>query len=267
MVEGFVEPARPLDPLLIEPEFRRVAVLSDVHGNLPALEACLAEIAGERVDSIFFLGDLTWGPQPLEVLARVADLDVPTWFVKGNAERAVEELAAGSRPAEGINSAWTALAHGPDGVATVSAFATALDLRMAGLGTIRLCHGSPRSDIELLTPATPIERLERALAGVPNSVVGHGHTHLQYQRIVGERTVFGPGSVGIPYGTEGRPGARWALLEDTIELRVSDYDIEDAIAIARAVGYPGIVGYEESLRTPPTLAEIVDDAEGREFAD
>jgi hypothetical protein len=77
---------------------RRVAVLSDVHGNAVALQAVLEELGRERVDLIVFGGDLTWGPLPAETLALVAGISTPTLFVRGNAERAL--LAPSDRPTE-----------------------------------------------------------------------------------------------------------------------------------------------------------------------
>jgi predicted phosphodiesterase len=267
MVEEFDIPHGPLDALFVEPEFTRVAVLSDVHGNLPALEACLSDVLAEGVQAIFFLGDLTWGPQPREVLARVADLTVPAWFVRGNAERDVVELASGTQQPDGPDAEWMVRAHGPDGVRTIAGFEPAISIRTKQLDRIRFCHGSPRSDIELITPGTSPERMADATTGVADGTIGHGHTHLQYLRRLGERTVFGPGSVGIPYGTDNRQGARWALLADTIDLRVTEYDVHESIDIANAVGYPGAAAYAKYLTTPPTLVEIIEDAESLQFSD
>jgi predicted phosphodiesterase len=267
MIETFTQPHTPLEPLVIDRKFTRVAVLSDVHGNLPALNACLADVERQDVEAVLFLGDFTWGPQPREVLSRVESLGMPSWFVMGNAERDAIEIAAGTRAPDGQNDLWMVGAHGADGIATISTYSPAIHIRVSGIGDIRLCHGSPRSDVELLTPETPPERIARACVGVDDPIVGHGHTHVQYQRQVGERTVFGPGSVGLPYGTDGVPGARWALLADGIDLRVTSYDIEDAIATAHDVHYPGADTVETMLRTPPTLAELVEDAESKEFSD
>jgi len=255
-----------LDSVTFPGEFDRVALLSDVHGNLPALEACLADVFDAEVDAIFFLGDLTWGPQPREVLDRTQSIGLPTGFVAGNAERAVVELANGSRQWESATGDWLVERHDRDGVQRIAAFPAALTVRTRGIGTIRLCHGSPRSDIELLTPATPTERIIDATRGLDTAAFAHGHTHLQYQREVNGLRIIAPGSVGIPYDAA-VPGARWALVADDVTLRTSPYDIELAISAARAVDYPGLANYEKYLRTPPTLDEIVEDAEGREFAD
>lgn len=250
----------------------RVAVLSDVHGNLPALRAVLAELdaelsAPEPVDAVVFLGDLTWGPEPRAVLAAASGLPVPTWFVRGNAERAVAELAAAARAeATGqVLDAWMLGAHGPAGIERVSEFPPSVTLQTP-LGATWFSHGSPRSDIELLTPATSPQRLRAATARIPARFIVHGHTHLQYRRDVGDLTVIGPGSIGIPYAIDDNPGARWAIIDDAVTLRITPYDIEEAVHAAERVGYPSS-GYSRHLRTPPTLEEIVADAEAREFAD
>jgi putative phosphoesterase len=251
---------------------RRVAVLSDVHGNHPALRAVLAVLetelaAPDPVDTVVFLGDLTWGPEPRAVLKAASTLPVPTYFVRGNAERAVSELAAGTRAAVAGRSldAWMLDAHGEAGIAQVSGFAQAVTLATP-IGATWFSHGSPRSDIELLTPATSAERLTAATAGITERIIVHGHTHLQYQRAVGDLTVIAPGSVGIPYATGDTPGARWAIIDESITLRTTPYDIEEAIHAAERAGYPS-TGYARHLRTPPTLEEIIADAEQREFAD
>jgi predicted phosphodiesterase len=250
----------------------RVAVLSDVHGNHPALLAVLAALetelaAPDPVDTVVFLGDLTWGPEPRAVLDTAAALPVPTYFVRGNADRAVSELADGTRTdvtGQALDG-WMLDAHGEAGVRQVSGFAPSVTLATP-LGATWFCHGSPRSDIELLTPATNAERLTAATAGIAERIIVHGHTHLQYQRVVGDLTVIAPGSVGIPYTTGGVPGARWAIIGESITLRTTPYDVEEAVHAAERVGYPS-VGYARYLRTPPTLEEIVADAEHREFAD
>jgi predicted phosphodiesterase len=267
VVESTGLPDGPLPVREIPGEFARIAVVSDVHGNVPAFAACLADIAAADVAGVAILGDLTWGPQPREILAMVAELGVPSWGIRGNAERAVIDMAAGTRPTEVAVDQWMIDEHGSDGVAVLAGFAASLSVDVGSIGRIRFCHGSPRSDIELLTPATSATLIAEVTLGVPERTIAHGHTHLQYQRSVGQHTVFGPGSVGIPYGTDGRTGARWAVASDAIELRVSSYDIEESIDIARRVGYPGLPNYEKYLRTPPTLDELVEDAKLHPFSD
>jgi diadenosine tetraphosphatase ApaH/serine/threonine PP2A family protein phosphatase len=246
--------------------FDRVALLADVHGNSWALEAAL-EAAADTVDAYCFLGCLTWGPRPVAVLDRAEAAGAPVFFLRGNGERAVLELADGSRPAEPPVDDWMVAAHGPAGVARLARFPPALTITVPGLGPVLLCHGSPRSDIELLTPDTSTERIEQACAGVAETVVVHGHTHLQYLRQVGARTIAGCGSVGLPYTDE--PGAAyWTLLDaDGVHPQRTGYDVDAAVAAVGAGDYPAATRYTDQLRRPPTPAAIVADAESKLFSD
>jgi diadenosine tetraphosphatase ApaH/serine/threonine PP2A family protein phosphatase len=118
-----------------------------------------------------------------------------------------------------------------------------VELDVEGLGRTLFCHGSPRSDDEAITAVTPENRLQRLLDGVEAPVVVCGHTHVQFDRRLGERRVVNAGSVGMPY--EGRPGAHWLLLGPDVDLRRTDYDLEAAIERLRATGWPGV---EEFLK-------------------
>lgn len=248
------------------PPVRRVALISDVHGNVPALAAVLEEVAASEVEVVVFLGCLTWGPEPVRVLEMARSLPQPTFFVRGNGERAVIELADGARAPERPVDTWMVAAHAPAGVDALRSFAPEVLLEVAGLGSVRACHGSPRSDIELLTPGTPEARLRQALADAPEDVITHGHTHVQYERRAIGRRVVGPGSVGLPYGVE--PGrACWAILGPDVELRATPYDVELAAEAVRSAGFPAAERYTGTLHRPPTLADIEADALRREFSD
>ena len=256
----------PTAPPTLLPVHERVALIADVHGNAPALTAVLDEARADGVDALVFLGCLTWGPEPTRVIELAQSTGRPTYFLRGNGERAVLELAAGTRDAASPTDSWMVNAHGPAGVQFLAALPTGLIGQVAGIGRIRLCHGSPRSDIELLTPGTPPERIAAACADVTESTIAHGHTHLQYTRLAGQRRVIGVGSVGLPYGGD-EPGARWTVVGPTIEPRRTAYDIDEAIAAADAVNYPGLERYTGTLRQPPTLQMIIDDAESKGYSD
>jgi predicted phosphodiesterase len=245
-------------------EFERVALLADVHGNAAALRAVLADVTEAGVDAICLLGCFTWGPEPRAVLDLVADRRA--FFLRGNGERAVLELADGVRAPQTPTDEWMVGAHGSDGVGALRTFPAALTLTVGGVGRVRLCHGSPRSDVELLTPATPAARIEAACAGVAEPTVVHGHTHLQYARHVAGRYVAGCGSVGLPY-YDGPPGARWTLLGADLQRRRTPYDVAGVAAAIRAGGYPGAERYAGLLEQPPTPDEIVADAEPKQFSD
>ena len=210
----------------------RVAVVSDVHGNLPALEAVLAEIEREGIDLIVSGGDLSAGPMPVECVERLRALGDRVLWVRGNADR---EDAAPAQYAE--LTRWVTEQLGPERRQFLVDAPVAVPVSVDELGPVLVCHGSPRSDEEILTKVSPEERVAAALAGVEERVVVHGHSHIQYDREVAAYRVVCAGSVGAPY--EGRPGAFWAVLGPDVELRRTEYDVEAAVAAIRATGYPG----------------------------
>jgi putative phosphoesterase len=235
---------------------RRVAVLSDVHGNASAL--VLEELAGEEYDLVVFGGDLTWGAQPAATY-RLASALADAVFVRGNADRTLAEGAA-----ERERERWMQEHHSDEMRSFVSSFEDQVIVDVDGLGPVRFCHGSPRSDEECVTPATPEERVVEFMAGVPERVLVTAHVHLQYDReVAGVRNV-NPGSVGLPY--EGRPGAYWALLGPDVEVRRTEYDVERAAAAYRESGFPAADQMAELLLEPPAPAEVIEDAERRVFA-
>jgi predicted phosphodiesterase len=228
----------------------RVAALYDIHGNLPALEAVLAEIDAETV---LVGGDAVLGPMPKETLALLREREAT--FIRGNCDR---EVAA---PGEG-DEVWTRRARwaheqmGDEELAFLRDLPHPLALEVDGLGDVLFCHGSPRSDEEILTAITPPKRLDPILDGVNQDLVVCGHTHAQFDRLVGDRRLVNAGSVGMAY--EGEPGiAAWALLGPTVELRRTPYDIETAVELVRASGFPEVEQFvDEALVHPPTAEEV-----------
>ena len=202
----------------------RVAALCDVHGNLPALEAVLAEVASLEVDRIVCGGDVVAGPFPQECLDRLRAADA--LFVRGNADRESDRAPAGT---------WEWITAHLD--AGSREFLADLPLTVSLDGAL-YCHGSPRDDDEILTRVSPDERFRAALEGVTDSVVVGGHTHVQFERVVEGIRFVNAGSVGIPY--EGKRGAFWALLEGgDVNLRRTPYAVEAAAAAIRASTYAG----------------------------
>jgi len=236
-----------------------VAVLSDVHGNAVALEAALVELAADPPELIVLGGDLTWGPLPHETADLLRELPAPALLVRGNAERALFERRA-AKPRE----RWLLEAHTEEDLAFLRQAVEGVTVEVAGLGPVRFCHGSPRSDEELITPATPEERLSAAVAGRPEQVVVSAHTHLQFdRRAAGIRSV-NPGSVGMPYAPA--PGAYWAVLGPDVDLRRTEYDVERAVAAYRETGDPLTEQMVEILLSPPTPDEVIAHAEALEFS-
>jgi predicted phosphodiesterase len=241
----------------------RVAALADVHGNAPALEAVLAEVEREAPDLIVFCGDLTWGPLPEETLALVEPLEAR--FVRGNAESTL--IASFRELPEDATERQRFLVERHDAHACdfVSRFEEAVVVDVDGLGPTRFCHGSPRSDEELVTPETPVERVRELLAGVGEAAVVTAHTHVSYERRVEGTLLLNPGSVGLPY--EGRFGAYWALLGPGVEHRRTEYDLDGAERRFRAAAAnPFAELTMELLRSPPTREEAIAHAEERAFS-
>jgi putative phosphoesterase len=238
----------------------RVAVLSDVHGNAVALAAVLAELADEQADLVVFGGDLTWGPLPTETLELVSALDLPALFVRGNAERALLDPSDEPTPRE----RWLAERHSEEQRALLQAFSEHVVVEVAGLGATRFCHGSPRSDEELVTPRTPALRVQAMTAGIPERVLVTAHTHLQFDRSIAGIRSINAGSVGMPY--EGRAGVFWAILGPDVDLRCTEYSLEHAAERYRASGDPLAEQMVDLLAAPPTPEEVIEHAECLEFS-
>lgn len=224
----------------------RIAALYDVHGNLAALDAVLREADG--ADMIVVGGDVASGPQPVEVLDRLAALGDRVRWVMGNADRELLRPPDSGDEA-GRASRFSAALLQPPHRALIARFEPTIEL-----DGVLFCHGTPRSDTEIVTRLTPEERLDE-LAGDARLVVG-GHTHQQFHR----RRWVNAGSVGMPY--EGLPGAFWALVEDgEPDLRRTDYDIDpDTI---RATGFPDA----ESWLSESSLDPVDPDYVARLFED
>jgi putative phosphoesterase len=238
----------------------RIAVLSDVHGNAVALQAVLEELAGEAVDLVLFGGDLTWGPLPHETLELVDTLEVPALYVRGNAERALLEPT--DEPTE--RERWLAKRHSEEQLDFLRSFSEQVVVDVAGLGPVRFCHGSPRSDEELVTPRTPTSRVRAMSAEIDERVLVTAHTHLQFDRLVAGIRSVNAGSVGMPY--EGRGDAFWAILGPDVDLRSTGYPLDVAAERYRASGDPLAEQMVELLFSPPAREEVIEDAERLEFS-
>jgi putative phosphoesterase len=226
----------------------RVAALYDVHGNLAALEAVLAEVEGAGVDEIVSGGDVVWGPFPGECVERLEKAGAR--FVRGNCERdvlaAVNERAGWCR--EQLSDAQRE---------SIAAWPSTVEVAVDGVGGVLFCHGSPRSDEELLTAATPEPAVLDALEGVEADMVVCGHTHHQYDRRVGRTRLVNAGSVGLPY--EGDAAAFWALLGPEVELRRTAYDVAAAVERLGATDFPEAREFfASSLVEPISRAEVID---------
>jgi predicted phosphodiesterase len=223
-----------------------VAALADIHGNLPALDAVLADPRLARADRIVVLGDVVTGTRPAETLDRLTSLPGPVSFLRGNADRlALED------PAEWYG--WVRDRLGPERLEIVRAWSLTFAIEVEGLGPVRCCHALPADDERPLTRITTEDAFAADLAGIEEPVVIGGHTHVQFDRSVRRWRYVNVGAVGRPY--EGRPGAYWALLGAGVELLRTDYDVEAAAAAVLASGQPNADEVAETLLHPPTAEE------------
>lgn len=217
----------------------RVAALNDIHGNLPALSAVLAEVEDQKVDAIVVGGDVLWGPFQAECLAALRAAGA--LFLAGNCERLV--LSASDE-----SNSWCRERLAPDELQFVSDWPATVELDVEGLGRVLFCHATPRSDEEVLTRITPDSEVAAAFFGVEADVVVCGHTHVQYdRRLPAAPRLVNAGSVGLPY--EGKSGAFWAILGPEVQLRGTTYDVDRAFAALTSSQFPdaGEI-FGESLR-------------------
>ena len=233
----------------------RVAVISDVHGNLPALDAVLGEVAEAGVDLVVGGGDMAAGPMPRATLERLMALGDRALFVRGNADRELVTCFDGGPPDPSLPDdargwiRWCAAQLERRHRDFLASFEERLVVSADGLGPVLCCHASPRNDTDVFTVWSPDERVRALFAGVEQRVVTCGHTHMQFDRVVDGIRIVNVGSVGMPYG---EPGAYWALLGPGVALRRTGYDLARAAELVRATGFP-----LEVLR-PPSAEQAVE---------
>lgn len=235
----------------------RIAALSDIHGNLPALEAVLAEVAREAPDLIVVCGDVASGPLPVETLNVLKALPNAR-FLHGNADRGLVASYDGSAKPKwpGPAADWCAAQLSRDQRDFLAAFPDDVRLQVDGVGRVLLCHGSPRSDEEIMTAATPEHRMSEMTAGSGADVIVCGHTHMQFDRTLPGVRVVNPGSVGMPYG---QPGAYWALIGPDVEFRRTTYDRDTAAARIRQSSWPEAAAFaRDNVLAVPSVEQAME---------
>jgi predicted phosphodiesterase len=239
----------------------RVAAIYDIHGNLPALEAVLQDIRQSEVDRVVVGGDVVPGPMPRETLACLSDLDIPVQFIYGNGEVAVLEQMAGRDPAAVPEQyrpivRWTAQQLHPEYERLLAGWPKTLRVEIPGLGQALFCHATPRNENECFTCLTPEDRLLEVFEGLDVPVVICGHTHMQFDRVIGRIRVLNAGSVGMPFG---EPGADWLLLGPGVCFRHTSYDLTKAAERIRETDYPQAEDFAQRyVLRPPSEAEMLE---------
>jgi predicted phosphodiesterase len=239
----------------------RVAALYDIHGNLPALEAVLAEVRAANVDRVVVGGDVIPGPMPRECFDLLYTLEVPTDFIVGNGDR--ETVAASRGTMSSVvpeyfrpSMQWNASQLTDRDARAIDAWPLTLRLRGGALGDVVFCHATTRNDTEIFTPTTAEEKLRPLFDPLNASLVVCGHVHMQFDRVVGSTRVINAGSVGMPFQ---EPGAYWLLLDSSAELRRTAYDLAAAASRVRKTAYPLAEDFAaKSILNPPTMQSMID---------
>ena len=236
----------------------RIAAIYDIHANLPALEAVLRELHDLKVDRIVVGGDVFPGPLPQETLRALLDTVIPTVFIHGNGDREVVAQMEGVE-SDWYRSApelwrepvrWTAEQLQSSHQALLASWPLTYQLGIPGLGQVLFCHATPRNDTEIFTRVTPETSLLMLFESLGVEMVVCGHTHMQFDRMVGTTRVVNAGSVGMPFG---KPGADWLLLGPDLQFRHTDYDLLDAAERIRRTSYPQAAEFAaHNILQPPT---------------
>jgi predicted phosphodiesterase len=241
----------------------RVAVLADIHGNLPALEAVLRDVADVGADAVVLNGDIADGPMPAQTLDRIEELGGRAIWVRGNTDRSLAAAFDGDFQPSGLPTnppadyfTWCAGRIGQAHRNRLASLPLTVTLDIDGLGPVAFCHGTARDDNEFILVDSPIEHYQAAFTGLAEQMVVLGHTHMPFDRLAGNRRFLNPGSVGLPYGHE---GAAWALLGPDVTLRRTLYDTQAAAAtlLASARDLPGIEFITGNMASAASDAEAL----------
>lgn len=238
----------------------RVAALYDIHANLPALEAVLQDVRQAEVDTIVIGGDVLPGPMPRETVERLLNLSVPVWFIYGNGEVAVLQQMAGKElvtvpePHRPIMR-WTAQQLTSRDQQMLGNWPKTLRIKIPKVGEVLFCHATPRNENEYFTRLTLEDRLLPIFDGLNVSVVVCGHTHMPFDRMIGNIRVLNAGSVGMPFG---EPGAYWLLLGPDVQLRHTPYNLTAAAECIRTTQYPQAQEFAaRNILQPPSEQEML----------
>ncbi len=223
----------------------KLAVIADIHGNLPALEAVEGDLWREKPDHVIVAGDLVnRGPMNEEVLSFVVDRG---WeVIEGNHDKLIADWILGEVPASWLSDPWYAplgwVSEQVDGWCDyLSSLPFDARLELDGAPAVRVVHASPRSTREGVHRHLSDHDLEQILAGAPEPLVVCAHTHKPLDRRLGSRRVVNVGSVGVPFN--GDPRAQYGLFTYSaggswhVELKQVEYDRAAVTSAFAASGY------------------------------
>ncbi|MGH3088046.1 MAG: metallophosphoesterase family protein [Rubrobacteraceae bacterium] len=224
----------------------RVALISDIHGNLVSLEAVLSDTEG--VDRIVCLGDVAaTGPRPCETIERLMEFDFPT--VMGNADEDLLRPVSAAKASEDARRVhdidrWCAGRLSEKHLDHIRTFRETVDSSIEG-GRSMLCfHGSPKSNTDIVLSTTPDEELGGMISGHTADIMAGGHTHVQMMRRFENVVLVNPGSVGLPVdGAHNPPWAEYAIISSgagssSVEMRRVPVDVRKVRRAALESGMP-----------------------------
>ncbi|MDD2875881.1 MAG: metallophosphoesterase family protein [Acidiphilium sp.] len=226
----------------------KIAVLADIHGVLPALDAVLTDPAIRTADRIIALGDIAAGPQPNEVMHRLLALgDRVEWLI-GNADRELIEYRRGRRTEmPDAIAEFAAQTITDQNIAVLETLPLTLHLTIEGLGPTLFCHATPRADDDIILVDSPYPRWDEVFTAIAPEIetIVCGHTHMPFARLVRGRMVINPGSIGMTYG---RSGPHWAMLGPGVTFLRSSMDLNEACRqICGTSAFPDIVRWVDDV--------------------
>lgn len=247
----------------------RIAVLSDTHGNLLALDAVLADLdSAEPLDEIIMAGDFAFGgPFPAECIERIRERGLRA--VRGNTDEFIVEVATDSaRPAQNVEGGQR---HGPQQIEIdrwavdrltgeqidyLAALPLQITISGPDCGPLAIVHATPWSTHPPVGDGAPEAAARQMLDAGSGRALGYGHIHVQYQRRVDGRLLAAVGSVGLPFDGDRR--AAYAVFTSTadgweVEFRRVSYDVDAVIEQVVRSGVPNAAGFAATLRSasPP----------------
>ncbi len=243
----------------------KIAALYDIHGNLPALEAVLAEALQSDIDQLLIGGDVVLGPMSKECLDLLMNLPLPIQYIKGNCEEAVLSEMKGQAPTQLPDHVvedlrWTAQQLSSSHREFMTSWPNTLTLEMEKLGKVLFCHGTPRDLNENFTRNSSKEKLKHIFSAVEADMVICGHTHMQFDFMLDKIRIINAGSVGMPFGS---PGAYWLLLDSEVSLCCTSYDLQAAVQKVEHTSYPHARSFaEHSILHPPSEDVMIEALKG-----